>query len=228
MAPCLCVVLLNLLIAGKVKRGFTHDPNRSRSNSNSIRRRQGSAMFVYIFFRKFIRKVADLQWKYIRYAWCKRSVSFQDIVSSTSSVYVIKYTVLFVANNGYDSIICVSKQWILYCWWLGWYSYHILIQYRSLLILYQFCLRCHRLCIFQVGPFFGNVAKLHTTDALVIFFWIKFNCSSNFRKTAVTAWRQIVFSHSEKIQKVTSERYRTVSCRLSKMTGENISIMQLQ
>ncbi|EFO13428.2 hypothetical protein LOAG_15101, partial [Loa loa] len=44
VVPCLCVVLLNLLVAGKVKRGFTYDPNRTRSN----RRRQNSAMILFV------------------------------------------------------------------------------------------------------------------------------------------------------------------------------------
>lgn len=59
-------------------------------------------------------------------------------------------------------------------------------------------------------------------------FQTNLNFSSNFRKTAVIAWRQIICPHSEKTKKVTSERYRSVSNRLSKLTGENISITQLQ
>ncbi|VDO39727.1 unnamed protein product [Onchocerca flexuosa] len=65
-------------------------------------------------------------------------------------------------------------------------------------------------------------------------YYINFACdvivyafsSSNFRKTSVIAWRQIIFSHGEKIRKATNERHH--SYHLSKLTGDNISTMQLQ
>ncbi|VDN30648.1 unnamed protein product [Gongylonema pulchrum] len=49
MMPCLCVVILNLLVAGKVKQGFSHvAAGQCRATKTPSRRRQGSTMILLV------------------------------------------------------------------------------------------------------------------------------------------------------------------------------------
>uniref|UniRef100_A0A0R3RQ53 G_PROTEIN_RECEP_F1_2 domain-containing protein n=1 Tax=Elaeophora elaphi TaxID=1147741 RepID=A0A0R3RQ53_9BILA len=152
VVPCLCVVLLNLLVAGKVKRGFTHDNNRSRSNS--IRRRQGSAMILLVV--PVVYMLLNTPFYLLR-------------ITDTIALYVFQSNEFSIVG-GLDGTLTI-------------------FLYNTAHYLYYINFAC---------------------DVIVYAF-----SSPNFRKTAVIAWRQIVFSRGEKIHKVTSERYRNVSYRLS-------------
>uniref|UniRef100_A0AAF5PUR9 G-protein coupled receptors family 1 profile domain-containing protein n=3 Tax=Wuchereria bancrofti TaxID=6293 RepID=A0AAF5PUR9_WUCBA len=158
--PCFCVVLLNLLVAGKVKRGFTCDSNRSRFHSSSIRRRQSSAMILLV----------------VPIVYISLNTPFYLLrIMDTIALYVFQ-------SNEFSIIGGLDGTLTIFLYNTAHYLYYI--NFACDVIVYAFS-------------------------------------SSNFRKTAVIAWRQIVFSHSGKIQKATSsERYRNVSCRLSKLTGE--------
>ncbi|VDK75831.1 unnamed protein product [Litomosoides sigmodontis] len=167
VALCLCVVLLNLLVAGKVKRGFTHELNRSHSNSNSIRRRHGSAMILLVV--PVVCMLLNTPFHLLR-------------IADTIALYVFK-------SNKLSIVAGLNGTLTIFLYNTAHYLYYI------------------------------NFAR----DAVVYAF-----SSSNFRRMAVIVWRQIILSHSGKIQRVANERYRNDGCRLSKLTGENIFIMQLQ
>ncbi|VDK87074.1 unnamed protein product [Onchocerca ochengi] len=166
--PCLCVVLLNLLVAGKVKRGFTHDAAiRARSNGSSIRRRQGSAMILLVV--PIVYMLLNTPFYLLR-------------ITDTIALYVFQ-------SNEFSIVGGLDGSLIIFLYNTAHYLYYI--NFACDVIVYAFS-------------------------------------SSNFRKTSVIAWRQIIFSHSAKIRKVTKERHHNASYHLSKLTGDNISTMQLQ
>ncbi|CAG9533131.1 unnamed protein product [Cercopithifilaria johnstoni] len=146
VVPCLCVVLLNLLVVGKVKRSFTHGPNRSRSNSNSIRRRHGSAMILLVV--PIVYMLLNTPFYLLR-------------ITDTIALYVFQ-------SNEFSIVGGLNGTLTIFLYNTAHYLYYI--SFACDVIVYAFS-------------------------------------SYNFRKTAIIAWRQLVFSHSEKIQKITSERF---------------------
>lgn len=165
--PCLCVVILNLLVVGKVRRGFTHVSSQTRCSNTSFRRRQGSTMILLVVPVVYI--LLNTPFYLLR-------------IIDTIALYVFQ-------NNEFSIIGGLHGTLTIFLYNTAHYLYYI--NFACDVIVYAFS-------------------------------------SSNFRKTAIIAWRQILCSKSIKNKKINSDRDPNFSHHLSKFGGESSFIVQTQ